>query len=146
GPVGPPGEDDDQGLQGPDGSVGRPGPRGEQGPGGLDGRAGLKGLQGPKGLPGIMGPRGLPSLSGIAFGQGDWSFPASAAGGSVAAPCPNGTKPLSGGGIVSTSSVTLPSIVRSVPAVDGWIVTAQWPSSPAPANWDLHAYVICANV
>jgi len=64
----------------------------------------------------------------------------------VTALCPNGTRPLSGGGVVSTSSVALPSIVRSLPLANGWSVTAQWPSSPAPANWDLHAYTICANI
>jgi hypothetical protein len=146
GPVGPPGEDGEQGLQGPAGSMGRMGPPGPQGQGGLDGRAGLQGLQGPKGPPGDVGPRGLPSISGLAFGQGHWSFPSSVAGGSMTAPCPMGMKPLSGGGTVSTSSTTLPSLVRSVPLIDGWLVTAQWPSSPAPASWDLHAYVVCARV
>jgi hypothetical protein len=66
--------------------------------------------------------------------------------GTVWVPCPAGTAPLSGGGEVTVTSSTKPSITSSRPAGNGWTVTAAWPATATPAEWWLSVSVICIGI
>lgn len=142
GPLGPAGE---QGYQGLSGSAGPAGPKGEAGVPGLPGRTGLQGLQGREGPQGPPGLPGTANISGHTWSaQATSTLPPSAPWGSALVLC-NGGRPLTGGGITTTTGTVRPVINNSYPTSNGWFVEAGWPVTPT-ASWTLTATVICAAI
>jgi collagen triple helix repeat protein len=147
GPIGPPGVDGPQGAPGNPGSPGPPGPQGPPGPAGIDGRQGQKGVQGAPGGHGATGPNGLANVSGLELAQPLTKIlAASTTWAEVLISCPAGKRPLAGGGQVTVTSSSKPTITSSQPSQDGWVVQATWPPGSTPSSWQLTAMVLCVAV
>jgi len=106
------------------------------------GAIGPKGDKGDKGDKGSKGDTGAPGLSGYTVVEGPISSTTNPSIG-VTAACPQGTKPLGGGGFTQTPAAGV-SVRNSFPSANGWLVVAD-AKTPA-AGWNYHAFVICAKV
>jgi hypothetical protein len=103
---------------------------------------GAIGPKGDRGDKGSKGDTGAPGVSGYQVVEGPISSTTNAFLG-VSAACPQGTKPLGGGGFTQTPAAGV-SVRNSFPSANGWLVVAD-AKTPA-AGWNYHAFVICAKV
>jgi hypothetical protein len=128
-------------MMGPAGAKGDPGPMGPRGPVGPAGPAGPAGVAGKDGAPGVSGYQVVTQTTPSNNVRVKW----------LLLWCPEGKRPLSGGGTVAASSFANVSMRTNAPAMmagewRGWEVGAFYIPPTVNGDWSLTAYVVCANV
>ncbi|MGI8413614.1 MAG: hypothetical protein ACR2QA_14245 [Solirubrobacteraceae bacterium] len=109
-----------RGATGANGSAGPAGLAGPAGPGGPDGSGiGPAGPAGPAGAPGPTGPKGATGLANVTQVDSPWISAPAGTQTSGAVSCPAG-QTLLGGGVDSSSSVTVVSTNSSYPSGTTW--------------------------
>ena len=136
------------GPQGPQGLQGERGAQGEKGDQGLQGEPGLQGDKGDQGEAGSPGISGLESVSA----QSDSN---STAVKSASVDCPEGKRPLGGGGVVFGAAQDV-VVNQSYPKdlngdstgtdLVGWTVGAWETAAGQDSDWRIRVYAICAFV